>query len=66
MPSLSFCFDQFAKEMLLAPSKADTLIDLQAEFNALSIMADEKQSAKQQKTDIDLDWGLDKYLTWYN
>ena len=52
MPSLSFCFDQFAKEMLLAPSKADTLIDLQAEFNALSIMADEKQSAKQQKTEI--------------
>jgi hypothetical protein len=29
-------------------------------------MADEKQSTKQQKTDIDLDWGLDKYLTWYN
>jgi len=63
MPSLSFCFDQFAREMLLAPSKADTLIDLQAEFNALSIQSVEQQGIeKKQKAEVDLDWGLDKYF----
>ena len=63
MPSLSFCFDQFAREMLLAPSKADTLIDLQAEFNALSIQSVEQQGVeKKQKAEVDLDWGLDKYF----
>jgi len=49
--------------MLLAPSKADTLIDLQAEFNALSIQSVEQQGIeKKQKAEVDLDWGLDKYF----
>lgn len=37
MPSLGFCFDQFACEMLLKPSQATSLVDLQAEFNQLNI-----------------------------
>jgi hypothetical protein len=38
-PAIQFCFEQFASEMLVKPSLAENLIDLQAEFNELKITA---------------------------
>lgn len=34
-PLIGFCFEQFADGLLVKPSTAESLIDLQAEFNAL-------------------------------
>ena len=65
-PSLGFCLDQFASEMLLPNSSATTLVDLQAELNALNL---EQENAVQRKVsttaghlDIDLSWNLESYF----
>jgi hypothetical protein len=74
MPSLGFCFDQFACEMLLKPSQATSLVDLQAEFNQLAISSQvdgmaavgaafDNPEEKKASGLVDLDWPLDKYLS---
>lgn len=36
-PLIGYCFDQFAEGLLLKPSTAENLVDLQAEFNAMNL-----------------------------
>lgn len=61
LPHVGFCFDQFAQSLLLKPSTAESLIDLQAEFNELKIVSapdDEEMSEVQQ---VSASWTLSKY-----
>ena len=48
--------------MLIKPSKAESLVDLQAEFNSLKIQSiDEEDEAEEVAIKVDLDWSLSKY-----
>ena len=64
-PALAFSFEQFSEQMLLKPSTAETLVDLQAEFNSLKIAAtDANQPGETGSTveaPIDSGWSLAKY-----
>jgi len=66
-PSLGFCFDQFAGEMLLNSSQAKTLVDLQAELNKMALeprIEDLEHKKVSQTIRPDLAaWSLDDYFS---
>ena len=64
-PLIGFTFEQFAKQMLLQPSQAESLVDLQAEFNALRISEptqfEEDVEMEEASFQISSDWRIDQY-----
>ena len=64
-PLIGFTFEQFAKQMLLQPSQAESLVDLQAEFNALRISEptqfEEDVEMEEARFQISSDWRIDQY-----
>lgn len=45
-PDIAVCFDNFASQLLPQPSKAETLVDLQAEFNSLKLSSNDPDQTK--------------------
>jgi hypothetical protein len=58
---IGFCFEQFADGLLVKPSTAESLIDLQAEFNALSISAVKDHEEMTLAIEVNAGWNLQKY-----
>ena len=64
-PEISVCFDNFASQLLPMPSKAETLVDLQAEFNSLKLTSDDPDQTRitDDVQQINPAWNLQKYYT---
>ena len=61
LPGVNDIFDQFTKQLLPLPSLAETLNDLQAEFNALKLEAKDTGQSDQPILKVDLAWTLQQY-----
>jgi hypothetical protein len=63
-PPIQFCYEQFSSEMLVKPSVADNLVDLQAEFNAMKLDKNGgfgEQGEKDVEMKEQVEWTLAKY-----
>lgn len=63
-PELGFCLNQFAEQMLVRPSNAATVIDLQAELNRLELSNEQEVNRAYKPSTATQDATLASGLTF--